>query len=93
MATHRYWISYDVPDDLRRGRLSALLDGHGVRIQYSVFECVLTDRELRRLLVAASAIVSAGEDSLVLYECAATGYPKHRWLAQPRDSDADYWLA
>ncbi len=37
-----YLICYDIVHDRRRDRVSRLLEGYGVRIQKSVFECVLT---------------------------------------------------
>ena len=36
-----YLICYDVVND-RRNRVSRLLEGYGLRVQKSVFECVLT---------------------------------------------------
>jgi len=33
---------YDIPSDKRRKKVSDLLEGYGQRVQYSVFECVLT---------------------------------------------------
>ena len=36
-----YVISYDIPDDRRRGQLAKVLKGFGTRVQYSVFEAHL----------------------------------------------------
>ncbi|OLP17425.1 CRISPR-associated endonuclease Cas2 [Leptolyngbya sp. 'hensonii'] len=36
-----YIITYDIPCDKRRKKISDLLEGYGQRVQYSVFECVL----------------------------------------------------
>lgn len=41
----KYVIAYDIADDAKRARVSALLAAHGMRIQRSVFECLL-DRDL-----------------------------------------------
>ncbi|WP_054952021.1 CRISPR-associated endonuclease Cas2 [Flaviflexus massiliensis] len=35
--THRYLITYDIPDDKRRTRISKLLKSYGERMQFSVF--------------------------------------------------------
>ena len=40
-------ISYDIPADKRRTKLAQLLENYGQRVQYSVFECLLTGRQLR----------------------------------------------
>ncbi|MDX2240084.1 MAG: CRISPR-associated endonuclease Cas2 [Leptolyngbyaceae cyanobacterium bins.302] len=37
-----YLICYDVVHDRRRDRISRLLEAYGLRVQKSVFECVLT---------------------------------------------------
>lgn len=50
----RYLISYDIVDDPRRTRLAHLLENHGRRVQYSVFECELGEKrflELRRRIM------------------------------------------
>lgn len=48
-----YVVTYDVPDDKRRTQIAKVLEGYGSRVNYSVFECVLTERQyasLRRKL-------------------------------------------
>ncbi|MGI0489366.1 CRISPR-associated endonuclease Cas2 [Pantanalinema rosaneae CENA516] len=37
-----YVVTYDIPCDKRRKKVADLLEGYGRRVQYSVFECVLT---------------------------------------------------
>src|SRR6266511_1773180 len=57
-----YVISYDISVDRRRARVAKLLEGFGQRVQYSVFECDLTEsqyavlqRNLRRMLRATAS--------------------------------------
>lgn len=45
----RYVISYDIDSDKVRRKLAKLLEGYGVRIQYSVFECNLTEKRFQVL--------------------------------------------
>ncbi|MBR8835369.1 MAG: CRISPR-associated endonuclease Cas2 [Stigonema ocellatum SAG 48.90 = DSM 106950] len=40
-----YVVAYDVPCDKRRKKISDLLEGYGQRVQYSVFECLLTQNK------------------------------------------------
>lgn len=49
--TGRNWhlVCYDVRDDKRLRKTAKLLEGYGDRVQYSVFRCRLTRRELQRL--------------------------------------------
>ena len=39
-------ITYDVENDKLRDRIARLLEGHGRRVQWSVFECHLTEAQL-----------------------------------------------
>jgi CRISPR-associated protein Cas2 len=34
-------IAYDIQDDRKRAKVSKLLEKHGYRINFSVFECML----------------------------------------------------
>ncbi|MCD7866786.1 MAG: CRISPR-associated endonuclease Cas2 [Clostridiales bacterium] len=45
----RYVISYDLESDRIRTKTAKLLEGYGVRIQYSVFECELSEQRFRKL--------------------------------------------
>lgn len=37
-----YVVTYDIPCHKRRKQVADLLEGYGQRVQYSVFECVLS---------------------------------------------------
>ena len=68
-------VSYDIPDDRRRTRIAHLLKDFGTRVQYSVFECRLTEERVARLRARVAALVLLEEDNVRLYrlcaECAA----------------------
>jgi CRISPR-associated protein Cas2 len=63
----RLWlITYDISDDGIRDSVYTMLKNYGKRVQYSVFECFLTDsqhEELRSLLL----VEIEKEDSLRWY--------------------------
>ncbi|MGR5243179.1 CRISPR-associated endonuclease Cas2 [Vibrio sp. PNB23_22_6] len=42
-------VSFDISDNKRRRRAVKTILGYGNRVQYSVFECLLRRKELRRL--------------------------------------------
>jgi CRISPR-associated endonuclease Cas2 len=47
-----YLVCYDVVLDRRRNKVAHILEGYGLRVQKSVFECVLTpDQSWRSLLI------------------------------------------
>jgi len=64
-----YLITYDIANDKRRKKLSDLLEGYGVRVNYSVFECELTQTKLERLLyeIELQDLVDKKYDSLRFY--------------------------
>jgi CRISPR-associated protein Cas2 len=60
-------VVYDIPDDKRRVRLSNFLEGHGRRIQWSVFECFISLDEMRQLHEKVKKLVKAEEDNVRFY--------------------------
>jgi len=62
-----YVISYDIPCDRRRQKIANLLEGYGERVQYSVFECILTPRKYEELCQRLKKHFREGEDSLRFY--------------------------
>ena len=63
-------VCYDVRDDRRRLRVSRVLEGHGERVQESVFECWLGPDQLERLQDALSREVD-GVDSVAYFRLCA----------------------
>jgi CRISPR-associated protein Cas2 len=63
----RYIIAYDIPDDRRRLRVAKLLEGHGERVQYSLFECLLTARQFETLWGEVRKRIDEEEDSVRAY--------------------------
>ncbi|MCS7259670.1 MAG: CRISPR-associated endonuclease Cas2 [Anaerolineae bacterium] len=60
-------VSYDIPDDRRRTRLAKVLQDYGERVQYSVFECDLTQKQLQQLLREVKRLISEAQDSVRVY--------------------------
>jgi CRISPR-associated protein Cas2 len=61
-------ISYDIPDDKRRLKVAKLLlDYGGQRVQWSVFECYITNRNLDRLRERLLKVFNAEQDSIRFY--------------------------
>jgi len=73
--TSLFVVAYDVADDGRRLQLRKVLEGFGVAVQRSVFECYLDERKLQNLLRRVRRIAKEGEDSVRVYRlcssCAA----------------------
>jgi len=63
----RLWlVSYDISDDKSRQHVHNILKDYGKRVQYSVFECHLTDHQLSVLRTRLLDKIDT-EDSLRWY--------------------------
>jgi CRISPR-associated protein Cas2 len=62
-----YLICYDIVKDSRRNKVSRLLEGYGLRVQKSVFECVLDDRQFESLQKKLLKSLNKREDQLRFY--------------------------
>lgn len=62
-----YVVTYDIPCDKRRKRVADLLEGYGRRVQYSVFECVLSAKKYEELCRRLRSKVKIEEDSVRFY--------------------------
>jgi CRISPR-associated protein Cas2 len=67
MAEQRHWylICYDIRDPKRWRRCFKVLKGYGTSLQYSIFRCRLTKRELERIRWELE-IELTEEDSLLI---------------------------
>src|SRR3990172_6305833 len=61
----RYLVSYDISDPKRLRKTARALEGFGVRLQYSVFECPLDDMRLAMLKAALHPILKHDEDQVL----------------------------
>lgn len=64
---HFYVIAYDIADDKRRQKIVKLLESLGQRVNYSVFECMLTDLQLQKAKERMRSVIVAREDRVILY--------------------------
>lgn len=64
---HFIVVSYDIPQDRRRTKVSKVLADFGERAQYSVFECWLRKADLKRLQQRLKPIVNVKEDDIRFY--------------------------
>jgi CRISPR-associated protein Cas2 len=60
-------VSYDISDDDSRKKVANILLDHGVRVQYSVFECLVDIKTLDKLTVMLSPFTE-GSDSIRFYQ-------------------------
>jgi len=60
-------IAYDIKDDRRRARLHKKLKGFGTPVQFSVFECILTPKNLEKLKKLVKREIKQDEDLVRYY--------------------------
>lgn len=81
-------ICFDISDDKTRRRAVKVLEGYGDRIQYSVFECLVSRRQLRTIQTKINKVIDdtdkvlyypiCGKDILLRY---ADGAAQVHWPA------------
>ena len=62
-----YVIAYDITDDRRRQQIVKTLEPLGVRINWSVFECMLTPLQFEKVKEALIKIAGTSKDRIVIY--------------------------
>ncbi|MGH8478792.1 MAG: CRISPR-associated endonuclease Cas2 [Gammaproteobacteria bacterium] len=67
VPSHTWVIAYDIADDRRRAQVARVLEGHGLRVQWSVFECRLNRTEMQALRHRLLDLAEPGADRLRFY--------------------------
>lgn len=75
-----YVISYDIVCNKKRNRVANVLKDYGIRIQKSVFECMLDAKALKELLGKIGEIIDKKTDSVLVYMQCAACVGKNRFL-------------
>jgi CRISPR-associated protein Cas2 len=65
MARTRFLVSYDICQPKRLRRVAKAMEGFGVRLQYSVFECALDPMRLEQCKAALQPILNHDEDQVL----------------------------
>lgn len=60
-------VSYDICNTKRLQRVAKIMERYGSRVQYSVFECMLTHRQQDDLRAKLEKIIKPKEDSVRIY--------------------------
>lgn len=54
-------VTYDITDDRRRTKVAKIMCGFGDRVQYSVFECNLSETNFKRMRKRLEPLVKEGD--------------------------------
>lgn len=76
-AKKQFWvIAYDIVDDRNRNRIANFLEKHGQRVNYSVFECILTDSQFEKVKKQIEKWMDTDDDRIVYYPICVNCYTK-----------------
>ena len=64
---HFYVVAYDISDDKRRRQVVKLMESIGTRMNYSVFECMLTEIQYHNMYKRLAKLVVRREDWVNIY--------------------------
>ncbi len=64
---HFYVVTYDVSDTRRRDKVVKIMESIGTRMNLSVFECMLTEKQYQTMVNHLEKIVVPGEDRINIY--------------------------
>ena len=81
---HFYVVAYDVADDKRRQQMVKVLEALGTRMNYSVFECMLTDIQYRQMCEKIEKIVQRKEDWVNIYPLCTECFVRIRYIPDLR---------
>jgi CRISPR-associated protein Cas2 len=71
-----YAVTYDIPNDKRRKKVSDLLEGYGYRVNFSVFEIIVNQTKLNRLKKELQKVIDRKVDSVRFYHLCKNCIPK-----------------
>ena len=70
MIDTKWWlVCYDVHDPDRLRKCAKHMEGYGVRVQYSVFRCWMTRREVERLRWELTELLKVDDDVMLIPLC------------------------
>ena len=82
-----YLISYDIAGDKLRNKVAKKLEGYGHRVQYSVFECDISNKEYGKLYAELIKLVmKEPEVSIRIYPLDKDVYSKLTIIGNPEFS-------
>ncbi|MCI8837812.1 MAG: CRISPR-associated endonuclease Cas2 [Hungatella sp.] len=83
-----YIVSYDIASDRLRNRIARTLEGYGRRVQYSVFECELSEKRYKELYEKLLKLTDSMTDgSIRFYPICQNCQKKKLVIGIPEETD------
>ena len=77
---HFYVVTYDIGDTKRREQVVKIMEAIGTRMNYSVFECMLTDVQYNQMCTKLKKIVVRKEDWINIYPLCRECYARIQYI-------------
>ena len=85
-----YVISYDITSDRLRNKVAKVLSGYGRRVQYSVFECRISQKSMEELYKRLALLMAdADESSIRFYHLCGKCEGGIQELGLPKEDEPD----
>lgn len=84
---HFYVVTYDIGDDKRRNKVVKLMESIGTRMNYSVFECMLTDLQYQDMCKRLARVIVKLEDWVNIYPLCTECYARINYIPQIKKKD------
>ncbi len=79
------WIAYDIRSPKRWRQVNRIVRGYGGRLQFSVFECLLSETQLEELRAKLDPVLDHHEDRLMIARlCARCSADVELWGEEVR---------
>ena len=75
-------ICYDISEDKRRNKVSALLEFYGTRRNKSVFECMITEAQLKKIRAELPKLIDMATDTVLVYRVCLDCYVKSETIGK-----------
>ena len=75
-------ICYDVSEDKRRNKVAALLEFYGTRRNKSVFECMITEAQLKKIRAELPKLIDVATDTILIYRICLDCYVKSETIGK-----------
>lgn len=86
-------VCYDIADDFRRGRVARVLEGWGVRVQDSVFECHISVAERNQIIHEIARVIDTDQDKVRYYSLCGKDRRKLTIMGRgEKTKEIAYWL-
>jgi CRISPR-associated protein Cas2 len=75
-------IAYDITDDKMRNNVSKLLESVGTRRNKSVFECMISESQLKKIQLELPKLIDTSTDTVLIYRVCLDCYVKSETIGK-----------